>query len=305
MSLFAMAALTLADGSVIDLDGHPSQGTRHRVLRGRLRETGERVIVKVELVSGALEVERLALVWVGDHGVRVPRLITESECPLMDAPARCLVIEAITGEAPETTEEWNLLGRGLASLAAVPVAGSPLRIEAHDAFLAAHEARIRDLGRPALEALGGAQARQLPTSAPVSGCNPLVVTHGDPGPGNFLVTAAGGVLLDWEEAHVAPRGLDLARSVFIALAGVGPEGYAGREHAERARAVAAGYLAAVDWRPDAAELRWWLTVAGIQFAHRRWERRGQARVLPWQDALTVLRSALLSDEWMPDAAGRG
>ena len=38
-----------------------------------------------------------------------------------------------------------------------------------------------------------------------------------PGDGNYLESDTRAVLIDWEQAQVAPRGLDLARAVFIAL----------------------------------------------------------------------------------------
>jgi aminoglycoside phosphotransferase (APT) family kinase protein len=128
--------------------------------------------------------------------------------------------------------------------------------------------------------------------APPSG--PLVITHGDPGPGNFLDDGQDGTLIDWEEAQIAPRGLDMARAIFIALLGSGPAGFVGRDHQARARSAAAGYLAGLRhaWAPDRTEVRWWLTVAGVQFAHRRRQRSGQPGVRPWMDALIVLADAL-------------
>lgn len=56
------------------------------------------------------------------------------------------------------------------------------------------------------------------------------MTHGDPGPGNFLDDGADGTLVDWEDAVVAPRGLDLGRASFIALLGSGPKGFVARDH---------------------------------------------------------------------------
>ena len=132
---------------------------------------------------------------------------------------------------------------------------------------------------------------------------PLVITHGDPGPGNYLDNGHSGTLIDWEEAQVAPRGLDLARAMFIALLGSGLTGFVARDHHARARSVASGYLASLQhtWAPGPTELRWWLTAAGMQFAHRRLQRAGQPGVLPWTDAITVLATALRDDRaWMPD-----
>ncbi len=54
--------------SVIDIIGRPVQGTRHEVLLGRERASGAPVVVKVELVEGALATERQALEWISGHG---------------------------------------------------------------------------------------------------------------------------------------------------------------------------------------------------------------------------------------------
>lgn len=63
----------------------------------------------------------------------------------------------------------------------------------------------------------------------------------------------------------------------------------------------AGYLYVLggSWRPSGDELRWWLTVAGVQVAHRCRQRAGQPGVLPWGDALDVLADALSRDDWQP------
>jgi Ser/Thr protein kinase RdoA (MazF antagonist) len=158
----------------------------------------------------------------------------------------------------------------------------------HDAFRALHGRRVDDLSR----ALDRDLATTLPTVPPSYSDSPLVVTHGDPGPGNFLDDEADGTLIDWEDAQIAPRGLDLGRATFIALLGAGPEGHVARDHSVRADAVATGFLAEIDRPPDPTELTWWLSVAGIQFAHRRLERAGEPGVLPWLDAVVVLETAL-------------
>ncbi len=53
-----------------------------------------------------------------------------------------------------------------------------------------------------------------------------------------------------------------------------------------------GYLEALteSWQPSEEEWRWWITAAGIQFIHRRWQLGG--RPAPWQDAAEVLRAIL-------------
>jgi hypothetical protein len=129
----------------------------------------------------------------------------------------------------------------------LPWEGCGLSIVDAEAFAAAHAARVAELGLTV-------------ATGPVPEPAPLVFTHGDPGPGNYLDD---GLLLDFESATVAPRGLDIGRAMFIALLGSGPEGWIARDPAARSRAVGAGYLAALGsaWRPGAAELRWWLTAS--------------------------------------------
>jgi aminoglycoside phosphotransferase len=292
-------ALQLDDGTtIIDLS-RPCQGTRHRVLFGVEASSGREVAVKIESLPGALEAERRALEWLGARGGPSPRLrsagaLISSE----DRGAACLVSDRVDGEAPRSLPGWDRLGRALARLSQFPWQGSDLDIQDHRAFLGVHERRVDDLGRAL-----GSDFRDLflpvPSSYPDS---PLVVTHGDPGPGNFLDDGAAGTLIDWEDAQVAPRGLDVGRAAFIALVGSGPEGYAAIDQRARARAVIAGLLAeSADWTPDADELTWWLGVAGVQFAHRRLERAGEPGVLPWLDAVAVLDGVLKGDlaGWLP------
>ncbi len=282
--------LRLADGTtIVDLT-RPNQGMRHRVLFGVEQASGREVAVKIELIAGALEPERRALEWLTRHDGPSPRLLAAGTLDgAGEHPgATCLVIDRVDGENPSSPEAWGRLGRALARLSRIPWRGSDLATLDHEAFLARHERRVDDLGR----ALERDLAASLPGSPPSYSESPLVVTHGDPGPGNFLDDGADGVLIDWEDAQVAPRGLDLGRATFIALLGAGPEGHVARDHAARAEAVATGFLAEADRPMDRADLSWWLTVAGIQFAHRRLERAGESGVLPWLDAVTVLESAV-------------
>jgi hypothetical protein len=293
--------LVLCDGTEIEPVGEPPQGTRHRVSFGRERGSGAEVVVKIELIDGALEREATALRWLGrSAGVAAPRLRADTHIDWPGAPGaggrsrRCLVLDRAPGEPPRTTAGWGRLGAALATLAARPWEGSGLPVCDVPAFWEQHEARLDELSR----AYPGAIARVRRGAAagrPVDVDAPLCLTHGDPGPGNFLdAPKAAGTLIDWEEAHVAPRGLDLGRAVVIALLGVGPDGYVARDHAERAGAVADAYLecARSSWAPDGAELRWWLTVAGVQLAHRRHERAGEPGVLPAGAVLDVLVGAL-------------
>jgi aminoglycoside phosphotransferase (APT) family kinase protein len=184
------------------------------------------------------------------------------------------------------------MGAAFAAVAGVPCPSDRLPVIDSAEFCRAHVARIDELGgrlQPFVREISDwteLSHRGLPISTP------LVLTHGDPGPGNYLDSDASGTLIDWEEAHVAPLGLDLGRLIFIALLGSGPQGYVARDHQSRASSAAAGYLGVVRprWSPSGEELRWWVSVAAIQFIHRRWERGG--RPAPWEHAAEVLAPTL-------------
>jgi aminoglycoside phosphotransferase len=291
--------LRLTDGTTITELSEPPQGIRHRLLFGVEERSGREVAVKVELIDGALEAERLVLEWLTEQDAPAPRLWAAGT--LDDSGehpgAACLIVDRIAGGATSSLAGWGRLGRALARLAEVPWEGSGLTVLDHDAFRDLHERRVADLST----ALGrdiGASLPPLPGSYFEA---PLVVTHGDPGPGNFVDDGYAGTLVDWEDAVVAPRGLDLGRARFIALLGVGPEGWVAEELEGRAEAVTAGFLAEIGDPPAAAdrppvktlesELDWWLAFAGVQFAHWRLERAEAPRVPPWLDAVAVLESA--------------
>jgi hypothetical protein len=283
-------ALRLTDGTAITGLSEPLQGMRHRIFFGVEESSRREVAAKIELIDGALEPERLALEWLISQDGPAPRLRAAGR--LDDSGeypgALCLVIDRVAGERPTSLDSWDRLGRALARLSLIPWEGSGLTVLDDNAFRDLHERRVADLG----EALGRDLTASLPPLPRSYTESPMTITHGDPGPGNFLDDGAAGTLIDWEDAVVAPRGLDLGRSRFIALLGVGPEGWVAAEPAARADAVTAGFLAGIDPPPDANELAWWLGVAGIQFAHRRLERAGAPGVLPWLDAVAALESAL-------------
>jgi aminoglycoside phosphotransferase (APT) family kinase protein len=292
-------ALRLDDGTTIIDITRPAQGMRHRIVFGVEESSGEEVAAKIELIPGALEVEARALEWLGAHGGPAPRLRAAGRVVSGDVPgATCIVCDRAAGESPTTLPAWNRLGRALARLECVPWQGSGLRVRDHRSFLSVHEARLDDLGVTLRSDLRG-KLPAVPTSYPQA---PLVLTHGDPGPGNYLDDGVAGTLIDWEDAQVSPRGLDLGRAAFIALIGSGPEGYKAEDHVGRARSIVTGLLAETDdWSPQADELAWWLGVAGVQFAHHRLERAGESGVLPWRDAVEVLDRALaegLVEDWL-------
>ena len=282
--------LRLADGTTITDLSRPLQGTRHRLLFGVEESSGREVAAKIELIPGALEHERRALAWLTSQSGPSPRLLAADKLiPSGEFPgAVCLVIDRVAGEPPTSAPQWGRMGRALARLSLVPWQGSNLTTFDQGDFLALHEGRVDELSQALRRDLG----TSLPAVPPAYPESPLIVTHGDPGPGNFLDDGADGTLIDWEDALVAPRGLDLGRAIFIALIGSGPEGYIAREQTARAEAVKRGFLAEADWSPGQAELAWWVSVAGVQFAHRRLERTGEPGVAPWLEAIEVLESAM-------------
>jgi aminoglycoside phosphotransferase (APT) family kinase protein len=281
--------LRLTDGTTITGLSEPPQGIRHRLLFGVEERSGREVAVKVELIDGALKVERLVLEWLTEQDAPAPRLWAAGT--LDDSGehpgAACLIVDRVAGGPTSSLAGWGRLGRALARLAEVPWEGSGMTTLGHDAFRELHEGRVADLST----ALGRDIRASLPPLPSSYFESPMIVTHGDPGPGNFVDDGYAGTLVDWEDAVVAPRGLDLGRARFIALLGVGPEGWVAEELAARAEAVAAGFLAEIGDSPVEGELDWWLAFAGVQFAHWRLERAEAPRVPPWLDAVAVLESA--------------
>ena len=261
-----------------------------------LEATGEEVAVKLERISGSLASERQALNWLTSQHGPSPRLLAATGARYNTERVYCLVTDRAPGNTPITARACGRMGHAIGALTRIDWNGSGLAVLDAFEFGHAHRRRIGELN----EALGEIRAtvgdwEQL-SSWRVPRCSSrLVFTHGDPGPGNYLDDGANtGVLIDWEGAHVAPIGLDLARSIFIALLGAGPAGYVARDQEERAEAVARGYLDQVkgQWQPTRAELRWWIAVAGIQFIHYRYERAGEPGVSAWQEAAHVLSVAL-------------
>jgi aminoglycoside phosphotransferase len=285
-------ALRLTDGTTITGLSEPPQGLKHRIYFGVEEGSGREVAAKVELTAEALENERLALEWLTEQDAPAPRLRAAGR--LDDSGehpgAACLVVDRVAGGHTSSLAGWGRLGRALARLTEVPWEGSGLAVLDHDAFRDLHQRRVADLST----ALGRDVGASLPPLTDSYFESPMVITHGDPGPGNFVDDGVAGTLVDWEDAVVAPRGLDLGRARFIALLGVGPEGWVAEELAGRAEAVTAGFLAEVDPAPDADELAWSLGVAGVQFAHWRLERAGVPGIPPWLDAVAALEAAFPS-----------
>lgn len=288
--------LVCRDGVIVRHLEPAGSGRSHRVYFGSQAATGAPVVVKMELLKGRLAREHTALCWLGPLGASVPAVCFYGPGHLDDqAWTPCLVTDRINGSPPTTPEAWSRMGRALADLAPLPWKHSDLPVTDADDFIRTHHHKIAELAgalRSTPEAAMIAALARWP-SPPLG---PLVVTHGDPGPGNYLETTTQTVLIDWEQTHVAPRGFDIARAAFIALL----DSARRLEPTNRANATAVlgGYLGAGDWQPDAKELRWWIGVAGVTFIYNRWRRRGQDRVLAWLDAAAVLANTLDNDAWL-------
>jgi Phosphotransferase enzyme family len=285
--------LRLTDGTTVTDLSEPPQGLKHRIYFGIEEGSGREVAAKIELTDGALANERLALEWLTEQEAPAPRLRAAGR--LDDSGehpgAACLVVDLVAGGRTTSLGGWGRLGRAVARLSLVPWEGSGLTVLDHDAFRDLHERRVADLDL----ALGRDLGATLPPLPHAYAGSPMAITHGDPGPGNFVDDGAEGTLVDWEDAVVAPLGLDLGRARFIALPGVVADGRVGEEPTARADAVAAGFLAEVDPPPAAEELDWWLGVAGVQFAHWRLERARAPGIPPWLDAVAALEAAFPPD----------
>lgn len=155
----------------------------------------------------------------------------------------------------------GVLGRDYARLAALPTDGWPLERVTVDEFARDHRLRL-DLVAPMLRQREvdeiGAAIEHLATSSP-----PCVLTHGDPGSGNYLDHESGGTILDWETASVAPYGIDVGRGAFIALMDNGHTGIPAQLH----EAFIGGYRtgASTELAFDAETVHAGTVIASLQF----------------------------------------
>ena len=280
-------AAEFSDGyAVDDLEAAPA-GLAHRVFFGVEAGSGIPVVLKVEQTPGRLGIEHQALSWLYQKEVDVPRVHWFGTGRVGDEPfARCLVTERIVGKPPHSPASWGRMGQRLQRLQGVPWTGSGLPVCDESRLVASHQDKTTALG----SRLAVAACCQ-----PTPSLGPLVVTHGDPGDGNYLESDTRAVLIDWEQAQVAPRGLDLARAVFVALLRAA---HSDSGDLANAQAVIAGYLNTSNWNPTTAEMKWWLEVAGVQVVHNRWLRSDQPNVPPWQEAGIVLEGALSDAQWL-------
>ncbi|GAA4179994.1 aminoglycoside phosphotransferase family protein [Gryllotalpicola koreensis] len=254
--------LSLEDGRALELGERTKGGTKNETRYGTIGT--DPVVVKIQRAHGRLRDEEAALAFLTAAGVRVPRVVAAGTTPTGEP---FLVITRESGTRTNTPEGWWRFGRDLACLLDVSTDTCPFpRITATE-FTADHRERL-DLVRPLLAPSLAAEIDEA--IAVISGTDHLVVTHGDPGSGNYLDSGNDdepGVLLDWETASVSPQGIDLGRAVFIGLMDLGRSGIPDQLTAALVRGYTA--RAAVAARLDSAHLRAWTTIAGLQFIHGR------------------------------------
>jgi Ser/Thr protein kinase RdoA (MazF antagonist) len=188
--------------------GHPevvgplAGGHRNAVLE--LRLAGHRAVARRSRRSPAgLDWEIALLGHLARGGLRVPSVIPAADGrPHVDG----VVVQSWLDGVPPGPSDWPAVVGVLRRLHKI-TAGWPQR----PGF--ASTAALLRAGRG-----GDVDLSIMPTAA-VAVCRrawaglagtPQAVVHGDPGPGNVRMTAAGAGLLDWDEARVDHTDLDLA-----------------------------------------------------------------------------------------------
>jgi aminoglycoside phosphotransferase len=279
--------------SVGALEAAPA-GLSHRVFFGVEVGSDFPVVLKMEQVPGRLMTDHRALTWLHGKAVDVPEVRWFGVAGLKgERPTHCLVTERIFGTPARTAASWWRMGVVLQRLAGVSWKGSGLPTFEATQLLSDHRQRCQELAVDLTGIIG---------KQPIPSLGPLILTHGDPGDGNYLESDTRASLIDWEHAQIAPRGLDLARAVFLALLRTARSG---SSDVGNAQAVMAGYLTSSAWRPTTGEMKWWLEVAGVQMAYNRLLRSDEASMPPWRDAVLLLEATLSDNDWMSEAGVLG
>lgn len=253
-------SLRLPDGRSVQLGDRTPGGSKNQTRYGTL-PGGDQVVVKLQQAHGQLAVEEVALRYARQHGVQVPRVIGSGTAA---DGTFFLVLSREAGVRTKEPAGWYRLGGDLAALASVPVQACTLPCITPQAFVADHLERLRVV-EPLLSATMDQSIRKA--IGHFNNQSNLVLTHGDPGSGNYLDNEDGGVILDWETAVIAPFGLDPGRAAFIALL---DNGHTGIPEQLRS-AVIRGYRdnLPTGWQLDQAALVAATTIAGLQFIHGR------------------------------------
>ena len=109
--MLVQSEIVLDSGVRITIEGRPAQGTKHEVLFGALRDTGEAVVVKLEGVAGALARESAALEYLAARGGPVPQLKATGLTDVSGERVNCLVVKRQDGTAPTSRDGWRRMGR--------------------------------------------------------------------------------------------------------------------------------------------------------------------------------------------------
>jgi aminoglycoside phosphotransferase (APT) family kinase protein len=182
--------VVLESGLRVWVEEFPAQGSKHETLFGTLHPHQRAVVVKVEGVHGALEREAAALRHLAALRGPVPTLIEVGVGTWRGKRSVCLVMERKAGCSPTTRERWRRMGRALGRVGRPVDRVAGLPVLDYRRFGADHAQRIREL-ETRLIGLGSVVPDwPLLCSAHIPTPGPLVLTHGDPGPGNFLTTVA-------------------------------------------------------------------------------------------------------------------
>lgn len=255
-----MDFLLLPDGRRIALGERATGGSKNETRYGEL--DGQAVVVKIQRTHGRLRQEEQALLFLSAHALHVPTIISSGTTP---GGAPVLAITHEPGAKTDSPAGWYRFGRTLAAVAGVPAQDCPLPRHSSAAFVADHRSRLEAVGA-IVDDETAEHVRDALTEFESS--DELVVTHGDPGTGNYLDNNAGpGVLLDWETASVSPFGLDLGRAAFIGLLDLHGTGRA----CELAEAVVHGYREGLDANLSLSDRRLnaAIIITGLQFIHGR------------------------------------
>ncbi len=152
-----------------------------------------------------------------------------------------VVMTYVEGGPPETEADWRRVADTLRRLHRL-TQGWPQRPGWRSSTDLLHAATGTKVDLGAMPPEGVARCRAA--WARLVG-RPTCVVHGDPNPGNILMTADRVALIDWDEAHVDVPELDLGSLPYNAA------GLEGAAHDNAAQASAA-WEAAVCWKDDYA-----------------------------------------------------
>ncbi|HEY9291129.1 MAG TPA: aminoglycoside phosphotransferase family protein [Microlunatus sp.] len=257
-----ISRLLLPDGRTVQLGERTEGGSKNHTRYGTL-DDGQPVIVKIQATHGQLPREESALGFAADHGLPAPAVVSSGTT---QEGSYFLVLTKEDGVRTNTPDGWQRMGRGYALLSTAPTADCPLpRISAQD-FAADHRERLTMIKSLLTEQDHDRIAAAIDHFA---GSGEPVLTHGDPGSGNYLDSLQGGTILDWETASIAPFGIDVGRAAFIA--------YLDNDHTGIPRqlhdAFIRGYRSALsDGSLSDDTLHSGTLIAALQFIHGRHTR---------------------------------